>query len=168
MCLEGTSVHGWGCFKWGAKSIKLKENCSQEIEKGNIFFFNLSLGFQNKTSSLTELDTNFPAKSLSSYTLAPGESSFGCCESIFWLSVQAWCPIISRPRWKIFGIKHELSTTLNSTLELRNHLRGKKFQHLEKPLGSDRNCSTWIQLAFKRWFPHIHCYVYGFDIFFYY
>lgn len=112
------------------------------LKKETIFFY-LSLGFQNRTSSLTELDTNFPTKGWSSYTLAPGESSFGCCESIFWLSVQAWSPVISRPRWKIFRKKHELSTTL----ELRNHLRGKKFQHLEKPLGSDRKCS--IQLEYS-------------------
>lgn len=88
-------------------TMKPKESFSQRIEKRKKkHLFILSLRFLYVRGSLSrQLDTNFLSKGWLSCTLAPdncSKSSFGCCGSIFWPSVQTWSPAISRPEGERF------------------------------------------------------------------
>lgn len=111
MCLKGTSGHEYNHVEWGAKYNETKREFSGDWKEKKILFI-LSLGFMHMTSSLSELDTNF---------------LFGCASMIpshleamvkdFW-NLKKWSMRYSTSYFYCF-------ITLNSTLDLNNHLRAK-------------------------------------------
>lgn len=147
MCLKGAFVQTYPCVQmrcqvqWNSKKIFLR-GLKRERKK-NLFI--LSLGFLYVRSSLSrQLDTNFLSKGWLSCTLATdncSKSSFGCCVSIFWPSVQTWSSAISRPEgesfleYKEMRYSHSLWTALWTLGWM--FAQGTTFQHW-KLLCSDR------------------------------